>query len=630
MVLLSTSCISEKRSDTPFTRKSDLFSDPPQWANEVVWYQIMVERFNNGDLSNDPSIDDIKEGYPGFAPDSWKVTPWTQDWYKEDPYFQQVYGQMDLQGNVMNDFMQVSRLRRFGGDLQGVIDKIDYMDSLGVSAIYFNPLNDAPSYHKYDAAHWRHIDRNFGPSPSEDLHIMSQEIPDDPSTWQMTGADQMFVEAINLFHERGIRIILDYSWNHTGNTFWALKDIVQNGSESKYKDWYWIHSFDDPSTEENELDYQGWMGVVDLAEIKETYKHDPASPLAAYESDIFSKEAKDHIFNITRKWLDPDGDGDPSDGVDGFRLDVAAEIGLEFWRQYRTMVREIKPDAYLLGEVWWAKWPDRLLDPEPFLKGDVFDAVMNYRWYRTARHFFAAAPDPIPVSEFVDSLRSLTDNLREQNNFAMMNLVASHDSPRVLTSLYNKNKYKYHVQPSPDNDYKINKPDVQTYQTLKLLLVHQYTYIGAPHIWAGDEMGMWGADFTRKPLIWPELNFHKEKLHPYGFEKPADEIEFDSSLFSFYQDLIHIRKDHPVLSHGAIDYVIINDDQNILAYSRYSEHQEAIVLFNVSDEPHTVSIPIRFDAKYTDIFGNLDITRDRSTVLINIEPREAAIIMSKG
>ncbi len=163
--------------------------------------------------------------------------------------------------------------RRYGGDLQGVLDKIDYLDSLGVNAIYFNPMNDAPSLHKYDARHWRHIDRNFGRIRPKDLETIANENPQDASTWQFTEADKLFLKVIEEFHKRGIKVILDYSWNHTGETFWAWKDLVKNQAESKFKDWYWVGSFDNPKTEENEFEYHGWFGVSSLPEIKETEYH---------------------------------------------------------------------------------------------------------------------------------------------------------------------------------------------------------------------------------------------------------------------------------------------------------------------------------------------------------------------
>ncbi|MEL6659688.1 MAG: alpha-amylase family glycosyl hydrolase [Bacteroidota bacterium] len=319
------------------------------------------------------------------------------------------------------------------------------------------------------------------------------------------------------------------SWIFPGTILvwiWALQDIRENGAESDYVDWYWVDTFDDPATAEDEFTYQGWFDLPSLPEIKETDRHQNHAVVQAYEGNLASETAKEHIFAVTRRWLDPNNDGDPSDGVDGFRLDVAGELPLGFWREFRQCVRQVNPDAYLLGEIWWKEWPDDLLDPAPFLEGDVFDAVMNYRWYRAARHYFNESPTPIAVSEFVDSLNSFRSNLRQQSNYALMNLTASHDVPRVGTSLFNKNKYKVHVKPNEDSSYKIHKPDQATYDILHLLLIQQFTYVGAPHIWAGDEMGMWGADdpSCRKPLIWPELQFEAEVFHPLGQERPQDQV----------------------------------------------------------------------------------------------------------
>jgi len=233
----------------------------PEWSHDVVWYQIFAERFWNGDPSNDPTREDLYGAYPGFAPENWSTTPWTQDWYAPDDYWDGIEdwakdNRMDLPG-----FDQKVQLRRYGGDLQGVFDRLDYLDSLGITAIYFNPLNDAPSLHKYDPRHWRHIDRNFGPDPEGDLELIAKENPADPSTWVMTAADQMFADLIYKCHKRGIRVILDYSWNHTGREFWAWKDLLENQEKSDYADWYWVKTFDDPATEGSEFEYRGWFGV---------------------------------------------------------------------------------------------------------------------------------------------------------------------------------------------------------------------------------------------------------------------------------------------------------------------------------------------------------------------------------
>lgn len=615
----------ETTEELPATSTS--IDHPPTWAKEVIWYEIGVERFRNGDPTNDPTPEDIQGAYPGFVPEGWAITPWTHDWYKPDAYHVNITNQKDYYGNEMTRFVDKTQMRRYGGDLQGVLDKMDYLDSLGVTAIYFRPLNDAPSLHKYDARHWRHIDRNFGPNPAKDKATIATEIPDDPSTWTWTEADKLFLKIIEEFHQRGIKIILDYSWNHTGQTFWAWEDVLKNQEKSIYKDWYWIEQFDNPNTPENEFKYHGWVGVVDLPEIKETQKQDLSYQVQAFDGNIYNEAAKQHIFNVTQRWLDPNGDGDPSDGIDGYRLDVAGELPLDFWREYRKYVKSINPDAYLLGEIWWEEWPDKLLDPEPFLRGDIFDAVMNYRWYRAARHFFNASPEPIAASELMDSLKHFQSNLRTSNNYAMMNYTGGFDTPRLLTSLFNKNKYKYYCKVHENPNYKIHKPDAATYQTSKLLLAQQYTYVGAPHIYAGDEMGMWGADdpSCRKPLIWPDYTFDDETTHPIGKKRPIDKVAFNRELFQYYQKLISIRKENPVLVHGDLEFIPIDDD--VFAYRRFDEKDEVIAVFNNGYEVREVDIPVVSDGTYLDVLNGEKVKRNGGELRLELAARAAGILV---
>lgn len=623
-------CIS--KAPAPNSAGKTEFSQPPSWAKNVIWYQIFVERFRNGDPDNDPSRHDIDGSYPGFVPESWQITPWTHDWYKPDPYFADMTGKPDFGGSPVKSFGQKAQLRRYGGDLQGVLDKLDYLDSLGVTAIYFNPLNDAPSLHKYDARNWRHIDRNFGPTPQEDERTIAGEDPLDPAAWQMTGADHMFVDLIKQLHDRGMRVILDFSWNHTGTKFWAWQDILKNGIQSQFKDWYWIQSFDNPDTPENEFKFRGWFGVHNLPEIKETVYHDHAGGIQSFEGDLASAAAKQHIFNVSRRWLDPNGDGDPSDGVDGFRLDVAAEVPLGFWRDYRKFIRQINPQAYLLGEVWWEKYPDHLLDPQPFLQGDIFDAVMNYRWYRAARHFFNEAPDQLKVSAFVGKLNSLRENLNDSFNYAMMNLTASHDTPRFATSMLSRKKYKFNMSPFADADFKIGKPDAATYERMKLLLVQQFTYVGAPAIWAGDEMGMWGSDDpdSRKPLIWPDFQFEPEKIDPRGKIRKAEAVQFEHALFDFYRNLIKIRKANAEFSSGKIEFVFADDAQRSFAYSRFDDHNESLVAFNLSPRPQKIQLPLKFIQEYSVLFGNIETSQPGVHTIQFVLPAKSAVIIASN
>ncbi len=608
------------------------FEDAPNWTKEVIWYQIFVETFRNGDSNNDPTPNDISEAYPGFVPTNWKITPWTHDWYKADDYFTGLETKTDIDGNLMTYFGQKSQLRRYGGDLQGVLDKIDYLKSLGVTAIYFNPLNDAPSNHKFDARNWRHIDRNFGPSPVKDVETMASEIPYDKRTWKMTGADKLFLKVIEKLHEKGIRVIMDYSWNHTGNSFWAFKDIAEKQEQSKFAEWYWIKQFDNPSTPENEFDYHGWFGIKTLVEVKENKYVEHKSSSHVFEGNFKSQTIKQHIFNVSEKWLDPNGDGDCSDGVDGFRLDVCAEVPMGFWRDYRKVVRNINPDAYLVGETWFETYPNTMMDPKPLLEGDIFDGVMNYRWYKAAREFFIG-DDAISTTAFVDSINKISNNLRIQNNYAMMNVAASHDSPRLLTSLFNKNnKYKVQVTPTKENGYKIHKPDEEAFQTAKLLLAHQFTYIGAPHIWAGDEMGMWGADMgdTRKPLIWPDYDFETEIIHPFEQERTVDEIKFNHDYFKYYQKLIQIREEYPVLKLGDIKYIITDNTNKVLAYSRFNEKNEAIAVFNTSSNAQTILLPTIKLTDYIDVLSSIEVTaKDNNNIEVTLPGRSSAVLIGK-
>ncbi|MEM7657757.1 MAG: glycoside hydrolase family 13 protein, partial [Bacteroidota bacterium] len=536
----------------------------------------------------------------------------------------EVVGKEDDSGNPLNNFNQLTQLRRYGGDLQGVLDQLPYLDSLGITAIYFNPLNDAPSLHKYDPRHWRHIDRNFGPSPERDARLIAEEDPIDPATWRMTGADSLFVEVVAACHARGIRVILDYSWNHMGHKNWALQDVREKGAASPYADWFEVHTYDDPATPEDEFDYQGWIGIASLPEIKET-QHPPEGAVQAYESNFASESVKQHIFAISKRWLDPNGDGDPEDGIDGFRLDVAGEVGLGFWRDYREVVRRVNPEAYLVGEIWWEEYPDKLLDPAPFVNGEVFDAVMNYRWYRAVRHYFAEAPNAIPVSEMVDSLERFRSNLRPEVSAAMMNLISSHDVPRASTSLFNRNKYKFQTGPSEGNPYKIHRPDAEAYETLRLILAQQFTYIGAPHIWAGDEMGMWGADDPncRKPLIWPDYDFEAETHHPLDVERPRDEVQFDQALFACYQQLIAIRKAHPALRSGSLSYELIDDDRDLLMYRRTEAEEDIWVVFNASKQVQEVEMPA---GTYQHLYDEEEAIIERA---LAIPPRSFRILKVK-
>ncbi|RMF66345.1 MAG: alpha-amylase, partial [Calditrichaeota bacterium] len=271
----------------------------PEWAKRAVWYQIFPERFYNGDPKDDPTLQDILGSWPHDSSGAYQISDWTGDWYRLQPW----------EGGAHDFYYHVQR-RRYGGDLAGVLKKLDYLENLGITAIYFNPLFEAPSLHKYDGATYHHIDNNFGPAPARDATLVLQEKPDDPSTWRWTSADSLFLAVVRACHDRGMKVIIDGVFNHVGLNFWAFRDVVQKQQTSKYRDWFVVKRWDDPNTPENEFDYEGWFGVKELPEFRET-------------ADGFVPAVKAYIFHAVRRWMDPDGDGDPSDGIDGWRLDVA-------------------------------------------------------------------------------------------------------------------------------------------------------------------------------------------------------------------------------------------------------------------------------------------------------------------
>jgi len=607
LILLGSSCKQEPEVKD--------ISAVPGWAKEVIWYQIFVERFRNGDPSNDPTPADMKGAYPGSLPDNWQITPWGNDWYTHEPWLDSV-GAGSFYGKI--------QARRYGGDLQGVLDKLDYLQDLGITAIYFNPLNDSPSLHKYDARNYAHIDRNFGPDPVGDAALMELENHGNPASWQWTAADKIFLTVIRECHKRSIRVIMDYSWNHTGPEFWAMNDIREKGEKSKYHDWYNIKEYDNPLTEKNEFSYEGWGGNNPWMPVFRKEIIPPDDKVMPFEGNLYSESLRKHIFDVSKRWLDPDEDGDPSDGVDGFRLDVAGEIPMGFWRDYRKVVRSVNPEAYLIGEIWWLEWPDKLLDPKIFLQGDQYDAIMNYRWFRVARGFFAQAEPILTPAGFVSEIERIDAGIETENLQAMMNVAATHDSPRLSTSFYNKTMDKHNAKPSDNPDYKINKPDELTRREQILFLVHQFTFVGAPHIWNGEEVGMWGADDPdcRKPMLWSDILYEDEKAnYDPSKPRPVDVVKPDTALLRFYKKLTSLRKENPELIHGDLKFKIADDNKKVLAYTRRYSQREIIVVFNISDRKQQVNLEIP-DYKNFSILIDTEGKYGR-----NVEPGTPGIVM---
>ncbi len=513
--------------------------------------------------------------------------PWTAEWYAFQPWEKQ-----NGQGFYYN-----AQLRRYGGDLQGIIDKLDYLCHLGVNALYLNPVFESPSYHKYGASMYRHVDNNFGPNPKRDREIWQAEIPDDPDTWQWTSADSLFLTLIREVHARDMKIIIDGVFNHVGIPFWAFQDVKANGKASPYAEWFVIHSFDDPHTAENEFDYQGWSGFRDLPEIKE----DKQGPCSAYRK---------HIQHIVQRWGDPNGDGDPSDGIDGWRLDVAEKVSPNFWREFRQWVKKINPDAYLTGEVWWKNFTDnRMYDCSPWLEGDIFNAVMNYRFGDAMLKAFINREQQVSPSQ-MDELLKIVRNYPNHSAAVVQNLMGSHDTERFASMVINPDRWidhACHLRYNPE--FKIRKPTSAERKVQRAILAFQFTYLGAPYIFYGDEVGMWGADDPdcRKPMIWEEYDYAVEETHPFGLERPPDSVQVNHSLFKYYQALIKIRRQYKSLTHGSYQTLHIDDQKGLFAFERTHGNEALRMIFNLSRQEQPLDPSLIFDGnlqEWTPIFGD--------------------------
>ena len=536
----------------------------PKWARGIVWYQIFPERFADGDKSNDSSLVDKVRLETGEKIPGWHVTKWTSNWFAQSSW------EKRLGGSFRDHIYE----RRYGGDLQGIIDHLDYLKNLGVGAIYLNPIFDAVSLHKYDASTYHHIDVNFGPDPEGDKKIIASEIPDDPSIWKWTSADKLFLKLIDEVHKRGMKIIIDGVFNHTGRQFWAFQDVLKNRENSRYKNWYEITNYHGRN---DKLDYKGWSGVKSLPQFNRS------------DSDLVAGP-KQYIFNITKRWMDPNNDGDPSDGIDGWRLDVANEIPMGFWHDWRNLVKSINPQAIIVGELWG-------LYPKFVSNDGPFDALMNYNFAFAVDQFFIAKKDKITTSGFIKRLHIIDETYPKQNLDLLQNLVDSHDTERISSMIANPDR-KYDQGANEDNpDYNPGKPDAADYKMQELIAAFQMTYRGAPMIYYGDEVGMWGADdpHDRQPMVWSNLKYDNQVITPSsGFKKGfgSYKIEQDKNLLSFYKKIIEIRNDNHALKYGSLSFLYSNNEKETFAFERADGNNKIISVFNAGNELVRFEVPM--------------------------------------
>jgi len=536
-------------------------SASPEWAKDAVWYQVFVERFRNGDSANDPLAEDIG----GVHIPDWRVSPWGMEWYARDGW----------EKPKEQDFFATVFDRRFGGDLIGLREQLPYLQKLGITAIYLNPIFHAASLHKYDAASYHHIDPTFGPDRWGDLQaIAAANETEDPSTWIWTSADRYFLDLVAEIHARGMRVIIDGVFNHSGTGCFAFQDLKKNGQRSMYADWYQVTSWNENGT----FAYASWDGGGFL-------------PNFGRDEDTLNPGIKKYLFDCTRRWMDPSGQGRPSEGVDGWRLDVPYCLPHSFWREWHAHARSINPSVYTSGEI--------VTPAHDWVKPDEFNAVMNYEWNFPTLSFFSPHQHALSATEFKNRINSLYRRHGWDSILMLQNLLDSHDTGRVLTMFESRNPVFTDFGSSfawakvADNKRLItSKPGKEAMDALRLAVVWQMTGPGAPMIYYGTEVGMWGANdpCDRQPMLWTDIPADPETRGFRGALEIANERAPDMDLFTFYQQLIAVRKSETALRRGSFKWLNSPSESSVV-FERASDGTIIWCAINKGREPVELELP---------------------------------------
>lgn len=446
----------------------------PAWAMGTVWYNIFPERFDNAVLENDQG------GPHGTSVD------WHADWFEVTPdEFEASANRAILDPRRYSDdhdrgrppLREVVFERRFGGDLQGVLRRLDHVQQLGAESIWFCPVFDAVSLHKYDATDHRHIDPHLA-SPGV-VYKRRPEFVVDPDEWVWTDADRFFVsDLLTEIRSRGMRVILDGVWNHVGYQHPAFQDAIKRGRASPYFEWFELTT--DETTKV--VGWQAWN------------QRNGNLPVFNQIDGDLALGPKRHVFDVSDRWMDPNGDGNPADGIDGWRLDVANEVGLRFWEDWRRHVRELNPEALLIGELWF--------DGEDYFGGKAFDAQMNYPVAFVLVPWLSGTPNADIATQLADAM-----DQHPATQLAQMNLLASHDTARLVSMLANPGLDYDQGAGMGNAAFDRSMPDDADYDRLELAYAVLTALPGSPMVFAGDELGVWGGDDpeNRKPLPWPDI-----------------------------------------------------------------------------------------------------------------------------
>ena len=515
----------------------------PDWAKGAVMYQIFTDRFYNGDKSNDVETNE----YYYIGDYSQRVTNW--DKYPANMGVREFYG----------------------GDLQGVMDKRDYLQDLGVEVVYFNPLFVSPSNHKYDIQDYDYIDPHYGKIVDDGGEVLPNGVTDNSQATKykkrttglknLEASNELFIKLVEELHRRGMKVILDGVFNHCGSfNKWMDRERIYEGEEdyepgayvsadSPYRSYFRFFK-EGPENWPYNGNYDGWWG------------HDTL-PKLNYEDSV---KLENYILYIGRKWVSPPYN------VDGWRLDVAADLGRsneynhEFWQKFRRAVKDANPNALILAEHYG--------DPSDWLKGDEWDTVMNYdafmepvTWFLTGmeKHSDEAREELLGnIDNFIGSMAHHMSNMLTPSLQVAMNELSNHDHSRFLTRTNHMVGRVEHLGPEAANEY-VNKA------VMREAVVMQMTWVGAPTVYYGDEAGVCG--FTD-----PD----NRRTYPWGNE--------DQELIAFHKEAIRIHKEHPALKTGSLK--ILGGEENILSYARFKGHDRIIVVINNRSERAEVKVPV--------------------------------------
>ena len=515
----------------------------PNWAKGAVMYQIFTDRFYNGDKSNDVETNE----YYYIGDYSRRVTNW--DKYPANMGVREFYG----------------------GDLQGVMDKLDYLQELGVEVVYFNPLFVSPSNHKYDIQDYDYIDPHYGKIVDDGGEVLPDGVTDNSQATKykkrttglknLEASNELFIKLVEELHRRGMKVILDGVFNHCGSfNKWMDRERIYEGEEdyelgayvsadSPYRSYFRFFK-EGPENWPYNGNYDGWWG------------HDTL-PKLNYEDSV---KLENYILYIGRKWVSPPYN------VDGWRLDVAADLGRsneynhEFWQKFRRAVKDANPNALILAEHYG--------DPSDWLKGDEWDTVMNYdafmepvTWFLTGmeKHSDEAREELLGnIDNFIGSMAHHMSNMLTPSLQVAMNELSNHDHSRFLTRTNHMVGRVEHLGPEAANEY-VNKA------VMREAVVMQMTWVGAPTVYYGDEAGVCG--FTD-----PD----NRRTYPWGHE--------DQELIAFHKEAIRIHKEHPALKTGSLK--ILGGEENILSYARFKGHDRIIVVINNRSERAEVKVPV--------------------------------------